>query len=343
MSDAHLKPWDVDHLHFPLDADLGEQLRFLIHYAVLAPSGHNVQPWRFHVQEAAIEVWADTSRALPRADPDHRELHISCGAALENLALAMRHYGRGTVIELLPDGLRPELLARLSTGTPSHPGALEELLFRSIPDRHTYRLPFAPDSVSEAQVQSLQRAARVHGQEALVIEANQREAVADLVAQGDRRLNSDPDYRQELSHWMRTNFTHQADGIPAYSLGMGDAMSLLAPFFVAHWNLGEHLAREDRERLLTAPLALVLCSPTDNPKGWLQTGRALQRLWLTAVSEGLQASFLNQPIQLPDLRQALRDELEISGYPQVLLRLGSPLTDDEPRATPRRDARSVTD
>lgn len=62
-------------------ASLSEKLHFLLRYAILAPSGHNSQPWLFKIvgNNNIIEVYADRSRALPLVDPDERELIISCG------------------------------------------------------------------------------------------------------------------------------------------------------------------------------------------------------------------------------------------------------------------------
>ncbi len=61
-------------------------LRSLLKYAVLAPSGHNTQPWLFRPTEKDdLYLIADRTRALPVVDPHDRELIISCGAALDHL------------------------------------------------------------------------------------------------------------------------------------------------------------------------------------------------------------------------------------------------------------------
>ena len=90
-----LDPWKVDAAHFPTEETRSARLEALVRYAVLAPSTHNTQPWRFRVRQDALEVFADRSRSLPVADPDDRELTISCGAAraVARLAPLARQFG----------------------------------------------------------------------------------------------------------------------------------------------------------------------------------------------------------------------------------------------------------
>ncbi len=62
-----------------------EIARYVVTQAVWAPSVHNTQPWRFTADGQQISLHADAGRGLPVADPDGREMMISCGAALFNV------------------------------------------------------------------------------------------------------------------------------------------------------------------------------------------------------------------------------------------------------------------
>jgi len=86
-------PWNVSAGDFPEDGDAAERLTFLLRYAVLAPSGHNTQPWLFCVRDDIVDLYGDRAQALAVVDPDDRELTISCGAALFNLRVALRRFG----------------------------------------------------------------------------------------------------------------------------------------------------------------------------------------------------------------------------------------------------------
>src|SRR5688572_1166934 len=84
------------------DAERGtELLARAVQSAVLAPSSHNTQPWSFHIRWDALEIVLDRSRVLPVADPAAREMIISCGAALQNIRIALRQWGFASRVRIL--------------------------------------------------------------------------------------------------------------------------------------------------------------------------------------------------------------------------------------------------
>src|ERR1044071_2504628 len=111
-----LEVWNISADDFPADGNSEEKLWFLVRYAVLAPSTHNTQPWRFRIHGNVVELYADFARALPVVDPQYRELIMSCGAALLHLRIAIRYFGHAYTVERLPDPDDPALLARVHLG-----------------------------------------------------------------------------------------------------------------------------------------------------------------------------------------------------------------------------------
>ena len=75
------------------NSNVSTQMREIVRYATLAPNGHNTQPWKFAIIENGIEIHPDFTRQLPVVDPNHREMWISLGCALENLLLAASALG----------------------------------------------------------------------------------------------------------------------------------------------------------------------------------------------------------------------------------------------------------
>lgn len=65
----------------------------LVHYATLAASSHNTQPWLFKLETNRIRILPDLSRRCPAVDPDDHHLYASLGCAAENLLLAAEAAG----------------------------------------------------------------------------------------------------------------------------------------------------------------------------------------------------------------------------------------------------------
>lgn len=325
----------------PLQAEMqpvapaAARLRELVKSAILAPSSHNSQPWIFHIPLncAFLELYADRTRALPVVDPDDRELTMSCGSALYALRLAARHAGFTDLVELLPDADDPDLLARLRLGAPYQASADEEALFAAIAGRRTNRRPFLPRPIADDVLETLRKAAASEGAMLTILHAPaDRERVAQLITAADRKQGANPAFRRELASWMHPNRSRTRDGMPGYAFGLGDWTSYVGPLVVRTFDWGNGRAARDQELALGSPYMAVLWTMGDRAHEWLAAGQALQALMLRATMAGVSASFLNQPVEVPELRAVLRDVLGIDGHVQSVLRLGyGPRVEPTPR------------
>jgi nitroreductase len=309
-------------------------LTALVGQAIQAPSSHNTQPWIFAIAEGRVELWADRTRALPVNDPVDRELTISCGAALLNLRVGAASKGLVASATLLPERDEPDLLARVSFA-PAAARPRDATLAKYIARRRTYRQRFALRPVPDEAAAAFAAAA---GQEAawfhpLTTDA-QREAAAALVAEGDAAQWADPRWRRELASWMHPR--RRGEGLTVPGLAQPFAQAVVRTF-----DMGKGVGARDRQLADESPLLAVLGTPGDGPADWLAAGQALERVLLTAVAHGLQASYLNQPVQVGALRPRLATLTGHAGHPQVLLRLGVPVK--RLTAAPRRPVAAVID
>lgn len=320
-----------------------EQLRLLVRCAVLAPSGHNTQPWLFRVADDALELHADRTRALPVVDPDDRELTMSCGAALAHVVVAAEHFGRVAEVTTLPDSSRPDLLARVTLGVPTVASERSERRFEALGRRRTDRGPYVHEPVPSALLDGLSAAAREEGAWLAVVTDDARKAaLGDLVVEGDRIQMGDRRFRRELASWIHPNRTRQRDGLPGFVVGVtNDFVSEAAPLVLRLFDTGKGLAERDRALAEGSPALLLLGTEDDTPGEWLKAGRALATLWLDATAAGLSLSFLNQPIELPELRRDVAELGGRAGFPQLLVRIGRSEGSRDPRLSPRRPVGEV--
>ena len=334
--------WNVQDTQFPVIGTLEEKLKFVLNYAILAPSSHNTQPWLFKIDSGVIYFYADRSRILPIADPDGRELIISCGAALFNLRIALHHFGYAGKIKTFPDSTDPDLLATIELGDPIQEATDEKLLFQAIQKRHTNRHDYQDWDVPETLLKSLQKDAISEGAILQVVKSDiARANIAELVAQGDHLQMADANFRNELATWVRPSTSKSHDGLPIYTHGIDEHWEFATPLFalvLRTLDMGQSVAERSRKLLQSSPAIVVLSTKFDKPADWLAAGQALQRVLLRSQVIKLFASFLNQPVQVPELRSQLSKLLGDKGYPQVVLRLGFGL---EAKPTPRRTVDEV--
>jgi nitroreductase len=203
-------------MYRPLDED--GIVRRLIGAAGAAPSIHNTQPWRFRVTGDFIELHGDPDRMLWVADPLGRALHLSCGAALFNLRLAVRALGAKPLVWPIPYPQRePTLLASVQL-EPGRPATSQEYgMYEVIHQRHTSREPFSERPIPESVKSALEQEA---GYEFAVLRMlNDRDAVValDLAAAADKMLAAYFDHRVELETWIATEGD---DGVPTRALGL---------------------------------------------------------------------------------------------------------------------------
>ena len=312
------------------------RLERLVACAALAPSTRNTQPWHFVEVANGLQMYVDRSRSLPSVDQSGREMIMSCGVALFYLQLAARHYGEAIVVRVKPFPSEPDLLATITLRTDAptiQRDCAADALFGAIRYRHTQRRDFDRDAVPAMMRDRLRDAASDEG--AFLFDlggTSLRETIARLVAAGDRAQGGSRFSRREIGAWTMSPDKWRNDGIPATALGMPRWMARFGSAIMSRFPWGRIQALRDARLARRAPLLLAISTQRDDERAWIDAGRALARILLTGAVHGLSASFLNQPIQIAELRWRLRDELTTDLFPQVILRMGfGPVAPPTPR------------
>jgi hypothetical protein len=182
--------------------------------------------------------------------------------------------------------------------------------------RRTYRRRFAATAVGPETVRVLADAVSREGAVLSVLETDDlRQRAAAFVAEGNAAQWANPSWRRELASWMHPR--RQGDGLTLPALAIP-----VAQLVVRSFDMGHGVAAKDRQLADESPVLAVLSTAGDEPRDWLAAGQALQRLLLVGVRHGLQASYLNQPVQVAALRPAVQQLTGRPGFAQLLLRMG---------------------
>lgn len=293
----------------------------LVRFATLAPNGHNTQAWRFAERRSGVRILPDLTRRTPVVDPDDHHLFVSLGCAAENFAIASGAHGRPGKATFAEDG-EEHLDVDLATG-PVH----DDALYRAIPLRQSTRSTYDGRPVPTDQLKLLHAAATIEGVSLLLItDSRKREAVLELVVNGNTAQMDDPRFVHELRDWIRFN--------PEQALAAGDGLfskctgNPAIPTWVGKRFFGMLFNKEAENKKYadqvrsSAGIAVFIGDKADKDH-WVRVGRSFQRFALQATALGIRHAMINQPVEVPAMRRVFASWLGIGDMrPDLVVRFG---------------------
>lgn len=293
-----------------------ELAKLLISFAVLAPSGHNSQPWSFQVVDNEIIITPDYSKRLDVVDKENRELFISLGCAVQNLQTAARHFGYDSNY-IYNDGKIVVTLTKQDVCN-------DDPLFDAIKKRHTHRGSFTGEKIPANLLQGIENEENVS---LMIYDSQSRESeiIKRKIAEGNEIQMSDTAFKRELISWMRfnkkqVNETH--NGLCYNVLGFPATPKPIGRKIVGMFLNPKAQNKTDAAVNASASHFCVFCVKENNVQNWIDLGVFLERFLLKITSDGLSYSFSNQPCEIPSLNQNLQQELAVTHYPSVIIRVG---------------------
>ncbi|WP_439853214.1 Acg family FMN-binding oxidoreductase [Bacteroides fragilis] len=290
-------------------------------YASKAPSGHNTQPWKFHITDSTITVLPNLDVALPVVDRNNRELFISLGCAVENLCIAASYFGYTThIIECSIEAIILELTKNALT--------IEDSLFHQIEKRQTNRNIYNGNKISDGILQQLQPIPKENGIQFYFTEINTPFAntITQYIMKGNEIQMADIAFKNELLSWMRFNkkqveATH--NGLSYLVFGNPPLPRILARPIVSLFLKPNAQNKSDRKKIDSSSHFVVCATQRDTIEEWINLGRTLQRFLLKVTEIGISYAFLNQPCEVAALAFDLREKLPVNKeHSTLIMRIG---------------------
>lgn len=312
--------------HFPDIATIHAALAL----ATRAPSIHNSQPWQWRVGDQSVHLYADLDRRLERADPDSRDLLLSCGAALHHGVVAFAALGWHATVHRLPNPASPEHLAAIELRRQA-PTELDIALAAAIPRRRTDRRHYSTWPVAHSDIAMMRARAARAGVMLRRVESPSR--LQHIVAESISRHAADDDYLRELTAW--SGKYAATAGVPARNAPKPDPGAPLSSRIFAGSVLKQPAGSTATDE---GAVMLALGTADDTRMARLRAGEATSLVLLTATCMGLAACPVTEPLEITETRDEVQLEVfGASGFPQMLLRVGwAPVNADPLPPTPRR-------
>ena len=271
---------------------MAEHLRYVIRAGIQAPSGDNVQPWRFRHGKRHIDLLLDRKADQSFFNVGQTATLLSAGAAVQNMVYGARSLGMQSTTRLFPDADNKDAAATLvldPQGVPSME-ALESALWRRCTNRRPYSRRPIPAAVWDrlsALADEDEDALLLHCSEPASLKQLGRAVYyADIVRVERRDLH---EHLMGLVHFEQKGDATQPPrtGMSLKNLQAGYLGELylraVRSWSAMRWanrlGLDKMMPLYGRLSMVCSGGAGLLCARGDDDMAMLKAGRALQRVW----------------------------------------------------------------
>lgn len=298
------------------------EMKEFVRYAMLAPNGHNTQPWKFRIGSSQIEILPDFTRRTPVVDPDDHHLFVSLGCAAENLAIASGARGYSCQIGFNPPN-GGSVMCQLGKAP-----LIESALLSAIPKRQSTRSEYDGRSVSTGDLKTLAAAAAIIPGVDMVLITDRPTIgkVRDLIVAGNTAQMNDAAFVRELKTWLRFSpqeAIERGDGLFSATSGNPVIPNWLGSLAFSTFFSAEAENEKYALHLQSSSGIAIFIAQQEDREHWVQVGRACQRFALQATALGLKHAFINQPVEVASLRPELASLIGVPGRrPDIIMRFG---------------------
>ena len=313
--------WGVSETDYPKNGKIEDKLRFIVKYAILAPSSHNTQPWLFTVSKNIVRILPNLDRTLKYSDRTYRELYISLGCALANLLIAGGYFGFNLKVEYLPEEDVGNVAVKI-TFTGAQNKDAQSSLFPYITERVTDRTTYMRKSVDRDVIDEVRLYTRDCKVEInFILDKTQNKDISNLIHKASIFAFGDKYFKSELADWVGSVYSRSNKGIALFGFEIPEPVTIFAKPMIRNvpaW----FQAGKDRRQVRTSPLLLVVSAKEDTKTAWIETGKAFVYASLALAKNNVVVAPMAGVIEYQPTREVLKSLIKTSGYPMFFARAG---------------------
>jgi hypothetical protein len=269
-----------------------EDIRKILGSATLAPSGENAQPWKFVVKGNTIFQFNVPHRDQSLYSWGQRASYISNGAALENIVIASKELGYNPNIELFPDSDNEHFIAKISLVKDK---VNKDPLYEYIPERSTNRKPYEIKLLDKNEEKELLSSINDENTVLHFTQDIKKKKLLGRVGSTNERvmLSNKHLHNFFFSHvnWSKEEDDKKKIGFFIDTLELPPP-ALLGFKVIKNWVIMNLFSKIGFHKVIGLQNAKinsassgfgVITVNNNSPKNFVNAGRSMQRLWLTAT------------------------------------------------------------
>jgi nitroreductase len=313
-----------------------QKMRHFAQYGVLAPSGHNSQPWQLTFRDDALLVAVNQHRHLSGDGSGllSVEPYISIGAFVETTVLAAHGLGYRLAVELFPSERH---IARLTIAdkVPAQPPIIDAILSRSS-NRHAFQNSRLEHEVlADIATKNFDSITKT-----IITKRADIDFMAEVSMTGTAGIMQQKGYRKELSKWVRTNLTRKFEGMPGFTHGIHGAKSIVAKPAVRYIRNQKPLVNNIGNLVRNSAALIIVRCANDDLATFLNAGRQYVALSVNAQKNGVASSAVGASVLNQETSKLVCERFLIKDRPVFVLRFG--LATITPAHSPRLPVELVT-
>lgn len=333
----------------------------LVAHGLLAANGHNMQPWKIHIDKddpMVFYLYADSDRLTNEVDPFARQMMITQGTFLEYVKIAGDELGYKAAVELFPNGgydeqnlkesmkTKPVAKIMLTKGKPQN-NPLYDSMF--LPD--TNRAAYQSNKLTSEQVEQLEAINTDVNMSIKIFQDKENMDKLGSYAMKGANIEAGVDQVMQLTNSIfraneyqknkyRYGFSVEGQGTSGIMMHIMQGLVTLFPSMNSGKTASDLFIQSTQTSVDNTPAYEMIITNDNSRSSQVKSGMLYSRLILAAHSLGLVTQPLSQVLEeYPEMKEPYssihRDYASDGGTIQMLVRLGKP-TKEAPQSV-RRD------
>lgn len=297
-----------------------------------APSGGNLQPWRWSYANNTLQLKHDETLISSFLDHNYIASYVALGASLENAVLMAAHQGLRAETTYFPNPERKDITASIIFQKENDLEKDDLLLGKHIFDRETNRNLENAKELTPEHKDFLKSIASKNGSELVLIDdADAKKAISDVIAFAERfRILHPMGHKNFIDEirWTKEEAEATRDGIDMRTVDLtvgeftGFKLATHRPVIdkIVEWDGGSAFEKLSRKSTDTAGAIGIITRPEHSALDFVKAGRDMERVWIGANAH--QIGFQPQsPISL--ILQRLEEKADLNTKQADQLNLAS--------------------
>lgn len=279
------------------------EIETLIGSAMMAPSGGNIQPWKWLYKDKTLLLFQDVYRTVSVLNYKNSASQISFGAACENLILKAHAMGYHVLLSKFPLGMNSDLIAAINftdkVSTHSEKQDSDKLV-HFIEKRSTNRtLGKRMPLKDEDEAKLLHTLHNIQGASVKLFKTeDELGKLKHIVSEVERLFFTCKEGNKQFSselRWTKEEVEKTKDGIdintldvtPTELAGLMVSKSWNVTKYMREWKKGSGFSKLAKKAINASSAVGLITMPKGRADAYFEGGRALQKIWLTCSSKAI--------------------------------------------------------